>query len=61
MTYKERVQGEIKKEELRNLWQEICEDYVQGGVGKIKSTLISRLNEIKKDYEQQLENLKKIL
>jgi len=61
MAYRDRVQGEIKKEELRNLWQKICEAYVQGGVEQIKSTLISRIDEIKKDYEQQLENLKKML
>ena len=61
MAYRDRVQGEIKKEELRNLWQKICEAYVQGGVEQIKSTLISRIDEIKKDYKQQLENLKKML
>ena len=61
MAYRDRVQGEIKKEELRNRWQKICEAYVQGGVEQIKSTLISRIDEIKKDYKQQLENLKKML
>ncbi len=61
MAYRDRVQGEIKKEELRNLWQKICEAYMQGRVEKIKSTLISRIDEIKKDYKQQLENLKKML
>jgi len=61
MTYKERVQNEIKKEELRNLWQEICESYEQGGVEQIKSTLNSRTGKIKKDYGQQLENLEKML
>ena len=61
MTYKEKVQDEIKEEKLRNLWQKICEAYVQGRVEQIKSTLISRIDEIKKDYKQQLENLKKML
>jgi ABC-type transporter Mla MlaB component len=61
MTHRERVQGEIKKEELRNLWQKICDAYVQGGVEQIKSTLVSRIDEIRKDYKQQLENLNKML
>ena len=61
MAYRDRVQGEIKKEELRNLWQKICEAYVQGGVEQIKSTLNSRIAKIKNDYEQLLENLKKML
>jgi len=61
MAYKEKVQNEIKKDELRNLWQEICESYEQGGVEQIKSTLNSRIGKVKKDYEQVLENLKKML
>jgi len=61
MTYKEKVQNEIKEEKLRNLWQEICESYQQGGVEQIKSTLNSRIDKIKKDYEQLLENLEKML
>jgi hypothetical protein len=61
MTYKERLQDEIKEEKLRNLWQEICESYEQGGVEQIKSTLNSRIGKIKKDYEQLLENLEKRL
>lgn len=61
MTYKERLQDEIKEEKLRNLWQEICESYEQGGVEQIKSTLNSRIDKIKKDYEQLLENLEKRL
>jgi len=61
MTYKEKVQDEIKEEKLRNLWQEICKSYEQGGVEQIKSTLNSRIAKIKNDYEQLLENLKKML
>lgn len=61
MPYKEKVQKEIKKEKLRNLWKEICESYEQGGVEQIKSTLNSRIDKIKKDYEQLLENLEKTL
>ena len=61
MPYKEKVQKEIKKEKLRNLWKEICESYEQGGVEQIKSTLNSRICKIKKDYEQLLENLEKML
>jgi len=61
MTYKEKVQDEIKEEKLRNLWQEICKSYEQGGAEQIKSTLNSRIAKIKNDYEQLLENLKKML
>jgi len=61
MTYKEKVQNEIKEEKLRNLWKEICESYEQGGVEQIKSTLNSRIGKIKKDYGQLLENLEKML
>jgi len=61
MTYKERVRDEIKEGKLRNLWKEICESYEQGGVEQIKSTLNSRIGKIKKDYEQILENLEKML
>ena len=62
MAYKERVQDEIKEEEkLRNLWQEICEAYEQGGVEQIKSALSSQIDKIKKDYEQLLKNLKEML
>jgi len=61
MTYKEKVQNEIKEEKLRNLWKEICESYEQGGVEQIKSTLKSRIGKIKKDYEQLLENIEKML
>ena len=61
MTYKEKIQDEIKEENLRNLWQEICESYEQGGVEQIKSTLNSRIGKIKKEYGQLLENLEKML
>ena len=61
MTYKERLQDEIKEEKLRNLWKEIYESYEQSGVEQIKSALNSRIGKIKKDYEQLLENLEKML
>ncbi len=61
MTYKERVQDEIKEERLRGLWQKICEAYEQSGVEQIKSVLISRIDEMKKDYGKQLKNLEKML
>ena len=61
MAYKEKVQGEIKEEKLRNLWQEICESYEQGGIEQIKSTFNSQIGKIKKDYKQLLENLEKML
>lgn len=61
MAYRDRVQGEIKKEELRNLWQKICKAYEQGGSEQIKSTLNYQIYEIKKDYKQQLEKLRRML
>ena len=61
MAYKEKIQDEIKEGKLRNLWKKICESYEQGGVEQIKSTLNSRIGKIKKDYEQLLENLEKML
>jgi len=61
MAYKERLQDEIKEEKLRTLWQEICESYEQGGVGQIKSALNFQIGKIKKDYEQLLEDLGKML
>jgi len=61
MAYKEKVQEEIKEEKLKNLWEEICKSYEEGGVEQIKSILNYRINEMKKNYERQLENLKKIL
>jgi len=61
MVYKEKVQNEIKKDDLKNLWQEICESYEQGGVEKIKKELNSRTEKIKKDYKQVIEELEKML
>lgn len=61
MAYKERVQAEIKEEKLRNLWQEICEFYEQGGVEQIKLVLNSRIGKIKKDYGEILEEIEKML
>ena len=59
MPCKERVQDEIGEGKLRELWQEIWESYEQGGIEQIKSTLNSQVGEIKKDYQQLLENLSK--
>ena len=61
MTYKEKVQKEIKEEKLRNLWQKICEAYVKGGVEQIKLELDSLVGELKENYKQVLEKLKKML
>ncbi|OQX54277.1 MAG: hypothetical protein B5M48_01370 [Candidatus Omnitrophica bacterium 4484_213] len=61
MAYKERVRGGIKEEELKNIWQEICESYEQDGVEQIKSTLNSQIGKIKKDYGQLLKKLGKML
>jgi len=61
MAYSDRVQGEIKKEELRNLWQKVCEAYMHGGIEQIKSILISRIDDIKRNYQEQLENLNKMI
>ncbi len=61
MAYKEKVQNEIKKDELKNLWEEICESYEQGGAEQIKSTLHGRIINIKENYRGVLENLEKML
>ena len=61
MAYKERVQNEIKEGKLKNLWQEICASYEQGGVEQIKLVLNSQTAKIKKDYGQLLEKLEKML
>lgn len=61
MGYKERVQDEIKQEELRDLWQKISRSYEQGGIDQVKSELNSLLSGIKKDYRQALERLGKML
>ena len=39
MAYKEKVQNEIKKDNLKNLWEKICESYEQGGKEQITSIL----------------------
>ena len=61
MTYKEKVQDEIKEEKLRNLWQEICKSYEQGGVEQIKLELNSLVSELKKNYSQVLKKLEEML
>lgn len=61
MGYEEKVEDEIKQEELRDLWQKISSSYEQGGNDQVKSDINSLLNEIKKDYKQILERLGKML
>jgi len=61
MTYKEKMQDEIKEEKLRNLWWVICESYEQGGVEQIKLELSSRVSELKKNYSQVLKKLEEML
>jgi len=61
MGFKEKVQDKIKEDKLRSLWHEICESYEQGGIAQIKASLDSQVDKIKKDYMQQLEDLKKMI
>lgn len=61
MTYREIVQSEIKKEELKNLWEKICEAYGVGGVEQVKSTLNERISTIKRDYHEALEKIGEML
>ena len=61
INYKEELQKEIKEEKLKNLWENICESYEQGGVEKIKEELNSQTEKIKKDYKQVIEKLEKML
>jgi len=61
MTYREIVQSEIKKEELKNLWEKIFEAYGEGGVEQVKSTLNERISTIKRNYQEVLEKLGKML
>ena len=61
MTYREIVQSEIKKEELKNLWEKICEAYGVGRVEQVKSTLNERISTIKRDYQEVLEKLGEML
>jgi len=61
MDFKERVQKEIKKEELGNLWQKICGAYMQGGVKQIKLELDSLIAEQKENYKHVLKKLEKML
>lgn len=61
MTYREIVQSEIKKEELNNLWEKICEAYEEGGVEQVKSILNEQISTIKRDYQEVLEKLGEML
>ncbi len=61
MDYKEKVQNKIKKDELRNLWENIFESYEQGGVEQIKLTLNELISSVKQDYKELIEKLEKIL
>jgi len=61
MAYKEKVQNEIKKDELNNLWEKICESYEQGVMEHVKSTINERISTINKDYQEVLKKLKEIL
>lgn len=61
MAYKEKIQNGIKKDELRDLWEKICESYEKGGVEQIKSILNQRISKFRKDYQQQIEKLEKML
>ncbi|GAH08269.1 unnamed protein product, partial [marine sediment metagenome] len=61
MAYKEKIQNKIKKDELRNLWENIFESYEQGGVEQIKLTLNELISSVKQDYKELIEKLEKIL
>jgi len=61
MTYKEKIQREIKEDNLRELWEKIAESYEQGGVDSVKVKLNSIAEKIKDDYENALEDLKNML
>ena len=61
MAYKEKVQNEIKKDELKNLWEKICESYEQGGMEHIKSTLNEQISTITKDHQEVLKKLERML
>jgi hypothetical protein len=61
MTYKEKVLDEIKKDKLKKLWEEICDAYEKGGSDGIESLLNSKIEKVKKEYNQLLNDLEKIL
>jgi len=61
MGYKEKVEEEIKKDKLKNLWREIFEAYERGGVEEIKLKLNSITGELIENYKQLLERLVKML
>lgn len=61
MNYKERIQDEIKKEELRDLWQKIYEAYQEGGARKIELKLNSLVASLKENYKQTLKKLQEML
>ena len=61
MTYKEKIQREIKEDKLRELWEKIAESYEQGGVDSIKMELNSLTEKIKNDYNKVLAKLENML
>jgi hypothetical protein len=61
MGYKEKIQYEIKKEELRDLWQKIYEAYEEGGAGQIELELNSLVAKLKENYKQTLKKLEEML
>lgn len=61
MPYKEKVNGEIDKDELKNLWEKICEAYEQGGSEQVELVLDELASNFKIDYQKSFENLEEIL
>jgi hypothetical protein len=61
MSYKEKIQDEIKKEELRDLWQKMYKAYEEGRVGQIELELNSFVIKLKESYKQALKKLEEIL
>jgi len=61
MGYKEKIQDEIKKEELKDLWRKIYEAYETGGAGQIELELNSLVAKPKENYKQTLKKLEEML
>jgi len=61
MGYKEEVKNELKRDELKGIWEEICEAYEEGGVFQLKSKLDSQTHQIKKEYKQLIKALEEKL
>jgi len=59
--YREKVQSYIEKENLKKLWEDICNAYEQGGVKQIKLFLDRRISYLKKDYQKVLKKLENML